>query len=153
MLSLSLPASQPEPKLTSRLHFQRVPPFITRQGCGEGFGSGGYGRGPVMGQSVPLTPPFLLHRLLRIQASATDSSHTPLLQPLQWSSKFIQGRRDLLPSLAPLLLHPCLLPLLFSSFLPSLSPSFLGSSPLASTPLPWSLSSPHWGIIPPTLFH
>lgn len=116
MLSLSLPTSQPEPKLTSRLHFQRVPPFITRQGCGKGVGSGGYGRGPVMGQSVPLTPPFLLHRLLRIQASATDSSHTPLLQPLQWTAKFIQGRRDLLPSLAPLLLHPCLLPLLFSSF-------------------------------------
>lgn len=41
MLSLSLPASQPEPKLTSRLHFQRVPPFITRQGCGEGFRLGG----------------------------------------------------------------------------------------------------------------
>lgn len=123
-------------------------------GWGGWWGAGGrYGRGPVMGQSLPLTPPFLLHKLLRIQASATDSSHTPLLQPLQWGSKFIQGRRDLLPSFAPLLLHPCLLPLLFSSFISCLSPSFLGSSPLPSTLLPWSLSSPHWGVIPPTLFH
>lgn len=126
-----------------------------REGAGVGGGARGgrYGRGPVMGQSLPLTPPFLLHKLLRIQASATDSSHTPLLQPLQWGSKFIQGRRDLLPSFAPLLLHPCLLPLLFSSFISCLSPSFLGSSPLPSTLLPWSLSSPHWGVIPPTLFH
>lgn len=126
-----------------------------REGAGVGGGARGgrYGRGPVMGQSLPLTPPFLLHKLLRIQASATDSSHTPLLQPLQWGSKFIQGRRDLLPSFAPLLLHPCLLPLLFSSFISCLSPSFLGSSPLPSTLLPWSLFSPHWGVIPPTLFH
>lgn len=57
---------------------------------------------------------FLFHRLLRTQASATDSSHTPLLHPLQWSSKCIQGRRggDLLPSFAPSPLshapsHPC----------------------------------------------
>lgn len=41
LLSLFLPASQPEPKLTSRLHFQQVPPFITRQGCERGLGRGG----------------------------------------------------------------------------------------------------------------
>lgn len=112
----------------------------------EGAGSGGYGRGPVMGQSVLLTPPFLLHGLLRIQASATDSSHTPLLQPLQWGSKFIQGRRDLLPSLAPLLLHPCLLPLLFSSFFPACHPLSLALLPyplplcLGPSPLPTGAS-------------
>lgn len=71
-------ASQPEPKLTSRLHFQRVSPFITTQGCcreRRRRGVGGelwYGRGPVKGQCVCPSPPppsaasFLLHRLLRI---------------------------------------------------------------------------------------
>lgn len=53
----SPPGSHSEPRLTSRLHFQQVPPFITRQGYWRG-GRGGYSRGPVEGQCVPLTPPM-----------------------------------------------------------------------------------------------
>lgn len=53
----SPPGSHSEPRLTSRLHFQQAPPFITRQGCWR-VGLGGYSGGPVTGQCVSLTPPL-----------------------------------------------------------------------------------------------
>lgn len=52
-----MPASQPEPKLTSRLHFQQVPPFITRQGCGRGW-VGGVRQGASNGAECAPHPSF-----------------------------------------------------------------------------------------------
>lgn len=168
LLSLSLwsskqspPASQPEPKLTSRLHFQQVPPFITRQGCWRGWGGGvrGVRQGASKGAvCVPLTPPLFFstgcweYRPLP-QTAATLLSYNPY----NGAPNLFRGGET-----CSLLLLPCSLtlvscPLLFCFFLcvavfpwlPSLIPYPSPSS------LPWSLSpvSPHWGIIPPTLFH
>lgn len=103
--SLCLP---PSPSQGSPAGFTFTKYHYSSPRRGARAGCGGVGRGPVTGQCVPLVPSLFS---LRIQASAKDSSHTPTLQPLQCSSKFIQGRTDLLPSIAPLLHHPCLFPL------------------------------------------
>ena len=153
LLSLSLPASQPEPKLTSRLHFQQVPPFITRQGCRRGLGLGDVQQGASNGAECAPHPSFSSPQAAentglcyRQQPHSSLTTSTIGLQIYSGEARPAPFSCSLAPS--PLSLAPPI-QLSFSC----LSPSFLGSFPLPSTPLPWSLSSPHWGIIPPTLFH
>lgn len=160
-------ASQPEPKLTSRLHFQRVSPFITTQGCcrerrRRGVGRGvWYGRGPVKGQCVCPSAPPPLHRLFSSPQAAENiglchrqqphSSPTSLTMRLQiYSGEERPAPFHCSPAPSPLSLAPPPPVLLF--FLPPLC-LFHDSPPTSLYPFSLSPVPPHWGIIPPTLFH
>lgn len=149
-------ASQPEPKLTSRLHFQQVPPFITRQGCWRWW-EGGYSRGPVTGQCVCPSPllfssPQAAENIGLCRRQQPHSSLTTLTMEFQIYS----GEERPAPLYCSLAPSPLSLAPSHSAFFSSVSPSLLDCPPSSLTLLPPgspSPLSPQWGIIPPTLFH
>lgn len=152
LLSLSPPASQPEPKLTSRLHFQQVPPFITRQGCWRGWVRE-YGRGPVTGQCVPLSP------LLFFSTGCWEYRPLPQTAATLLSYNLYNGALNLFGGeTCSLLLLPCSFtlvscPLLF--FFLSVSPfsrfSSLIPHPSATVPLLSPLGHHSSYFVPPVL--
>lgn len=152
LLSSTPPASQPEPKLTSRLHFQQVPPFITRQGCWRGWVRE-YGRGPVTGQCVPLSPLLFFSTGCWEYRPLPQTAATLLSYNLYNGALNLFGGGDLLPSIAPLLLHPCLLPSLifFLSVLPFPRFSSLIPHPSATVPLFSPLGHHSSYFVPPVL--
>lgn len=127
------------------------------RGAGGGGGTGwGYGRGPVTGQCVPLTPPLFFstgcweYRPLT-QTAATLLSYTPY----NGAPNLFRGGETcsllLLPCSFTLVSCPRPILLFFSLSLCRLLPLTLLPHPFSPFPSSHPFS-PHWGIIPPTLF-
>lgn len=130
----SLPISQPEPRLTSRLHFQQVPPFITRQGCWRemrGFRQGASNRAVCAPHPSYFFPPQSVGKkiglCLRQQPHSCLTSFTIELQIYSGEDRPAPFYFSFAP--LPLSFAPS-----YSAFL-SLMPSSLDSTPLSLSPL------------------